>query len=173
MSSRQARVVIIGGGVGGCSLLYHLTKLGWTDVLLVEKNELTSGSTWHAAGLCTQFNASYNMMKLLKYSLDLYGTLEAETGQPVDLHRCGSVRLAASQDRLDEFHHRAGIAKSVGVPFEVVSPERARELFPLVSLDGIVGAAHIPTDGHVDPSGVSQALAKGARRGGGLDRARR
>ena len=166
MSSRQARVVIIGGGVGGCSVLYHLTKLGWTDVLLLEKNELTSGSTWHAAGLCTQFTASYNMMKLLKYSLDLYGTLEAGTGQPVGLHRCGSVRLAVSQDRLDEFHHRAGIAKCLGLPFEVVSAERARELFPLVDLDGIVGAAHIPTDGHVDPSGVSQALAKGAQSAG-------
>ena len=83
----EARVVVIGGGVAGCSLLYHLAKLGWSDVLLVEKDELTSGSTWHAAGLCTQFNSSYNLMKLLKYSLDLYETLEAETGQAVDLHR--------------------------------------------------------------------------------------
>ena len=90
----EARVVIIGGGVAGCSLLYHLTQLGWNDVILVEKDELTSGSTWHAAGLCTQFIASYNLMKLLHYSLDLYTSLEAETGQGIDFHRCGSVRLA-------------------------------------------------------------------------------
>ena len=159
---RRARVVVIGGGVAGCSLLYHLTRLGWSDVLLIEKDELTSGSTWHAAGLCTQFSASYNLMKLLRYSLDLYGSLEAETGQAVDLHRCGSVRLAGSQDRLDEYAHRKGIADALGVPFEIVSPEQAQELFPLLNTDGIVGAAHMPTDGHVDPTGVTHALAKGA-----------
>jgi dimethylglycine dehydrogenase len=162
----EARVVVIGGGVAGCSLLYHLTRLGWNDVVLVEKDELTSGSTWHAAGLCTQFIPSYNLMKLLQYSLDLYGSLEAETGRPVDFHRCGSVRLAESQDRLDDFHYRKGIADLLGVPFEIVSPERARELFPLIDLDGVIGAAHLPTDGHVDPSDVTQALATGARSGG-------
>ena len=159
----EARVVIIGGGVAGCSLLYHLTRLGWNDVILVEKNELTSGSTWHAAGLCTQFIASYNLMKLLRYSLDQFTSLEAETGQAVDFHRCGSVRLAKSQDRLDEFHYRKGIADMLGIPFEIVSPERDRQLFPLVDLDGIVGAAHLPTDGWVDPTGLTQAFAKGAR----------
>ena len=159
----QARVVVIGGGVAGCSLLYHLTRLGWNDVVLVEKDELTSGSTWHAAGLCTQFIPSYNLMKLLQYSLDLYASLEAETGQTVDFHRCGSVRLAESQDRLDDFQYRKGIADTLGIPFEIVSPERARELFPLLDLEGVVGAAHLPTDGHVEPSDVTQALAKGAR----------
>jgi dimethylglycine dehydrogenase len=159
----EARVVVIGGGVAGCSLLYHLTRLGWNDVVLVEKDELTSGSTWHAAGLCTQYIPSYNLMKLLQYSLDLYGSLEAETGQTVDFHRCGSVRLAESPDRLDDFHYRKGIADTLGIPFEIVSPERARELFPLLDLDGVVGAAHLPTDGHVEPSDVTQALAKGAR----------
>jgi dimethylglycine dehydrogenase len=94
---KTAKVVVIGGGVAGCSVLYHLTRLGWNDVTLVEKNELTSGSTWHAAGLCTQFIASYNLMKLLKYSLELYTSLEAETGQAVDFHPCGSVRLAARE----------------------------------------------------------------------------
>ena len=158
----EARVVVIGGGVAGCSLLYHLTRLGWSDVVLLEKDELTSGSTWHAAGLCTQFSSSYNLMKLLRYSLDLYESLEAETGQAVDLHRCGSVRLAGSQDRLDEYAHRKGIADTLGIPFEIVSPERARELFPLLNTDGIVGAAHTPTDGYVDPTGVTHALAKGA-----------
>jgi dimethylglycine dehydrogenase len=158
----EARVVVIGGGVAGCSLLYHLTKLGWSDVVLVEKDELTSGSTWHAAGLCTQFIGSYNLMGLLKYSLDLYGALEAETGQAVDFHRCGSVRLAATQDRLDEFHYRRGIAETLGIPCEIVSPERARELFPLADVGGVLGAAYLPTDGYVDPTGLTHALAKGA-----------
>jgi len=158
----EAKVVVIGGGIAGCSLLYHLTRLGWSDVVLLEQHELTSGSTWHAAGLCTQFNPSYNLMKLLRYSLDLYEGLEAETGQPVDLHRCGSLRLAGSQDRLDEFAHRRGIAEQLGVPFEIVSPERAREIFPLLDTQGIVGAAHLPTDGYIDPTGVTQALARGA-----------
>ena len=126
----EAKVVIIGGGVAGCSLLYHLAKLGLSDAVLIEKNELTSGSTCHAAGLCTQFNPSFNMMKLLQYSLELYQTLEAETGQAVDFRRSGSVRLASSEERLDEFWHRKGIADTLGVPFEIVSPERASELFP-------------------------------------------
>jgi len=159
----EARVVVIGGGVAGCSLLYHLTRLGWNDVVLVEKDELTSGSTWHAAGLCTQFIPSYNLMNLLQYSLELYGSLGSETGRTVDFHRCGSVRLAESRDRLDDFRYRKGIADLLGVPFEIVSPERALELFPLLELDGVIGAAHLPTDGHVDPSEVTQALAAGAR----------
>ncbi len=162
----DAKVVVIGGGVAGCSVLYHLTKLGWSDVVLVEANELTSGSTWHAAGLCTQMISSWNLMKVLKYSVDLYQTLEAETGHAVDYHDCGSLRLATSQERLDEFHNRKGIADSVGVPFEIVSRERARELHPLANLDDILGAAYLPTDGHVDPTGVTQALAKGAKNGG-------
>ena len=159
---QNAKVVIIGGGVAGCSLLYHLTKLGWSDVMLVEKDELTSGSTWHAAGLCTHFNPSYNMMKLLRDSVDLYETLEAETGQAVDLHRCGSIRLADSQDRLDEFEHRKGIADQLGVPFEIISPERALELFPLLDTEGILGAAYLASDGYIDPTGLTHALAKGA-----------
>jgi dimethylglycine dehydrogenase len=140
-----------------------LTKLGWTDVVLVEAHELTGGSTWHAAGLCTQFIGSYNLMGLLKYSLELYKTLEAETGQAVDFHECGSLRLAMNQDRLDEFQHRRGIAQAVGVPFEVVSRERAQELHPLANLSGVLGAAHTPTDGYVDPTGLTHALAKGAQ----------
>jgi dimethylglycine dehydrogenase len=158
----EAKVVVIGGGVAGCSLLYHLTRLGWSDVLLIEKDELTSGSTWHAAGLCTQFTPSYNLMKLLKYSLDLYGNLEAETGQAVDLHRCGSVRLATTRDRLDEFEHRKGIAELLGVPFEIISPERTRELFPLVDTRDVLAAAYLPSDGYIDPTGLTHALAKGA-----------
>ncbi len=159
---REARAVIIGGGVAGASLLYHLTKLGWRDVVLVEKDELTSGSTWHAAGLCTQLNPSYNMMNLLRYSLELYASLEAETGQAVDLHRCGSLRLACTADRLDEYRHRQGMAQALGIPFEIVGPERVRELFPLIDADGVLGAAYLPDDGYVDPTSVTQALAKGA-----------
>ena len=126
----QSKVVVIGGGVAGCSVLYHLTKLGWNDVTLVEASELTSGSTWHAAGLCTQMISSWNLMKVLQYSLQLYKSLEAETGQSVDFHECGSLRIGTSQARVDEFHNRKGIAETLGIPFEVITPDRARELHP-------------------------------------------
>jgi dimethylglycine dehydrogenase len=159
---REARVVVVGGGIGGISTLYHLTRLGWSDVALVEADELTSGSTWHAAGLCTQFIQSYNLMQLLKTSVELYGTLEAETGLPVDFHQCGSVRIGTTRDRLGQFEHVRGIAECVGVPLEIVSPERAIELFPLARPDGILAAAHLPTDGHIDPTSLANALAKGA-----------
>src|ERR687887_519468 len=118
----EAKVAVIGGGVAGCSLLYHLTRLGWNDVVLLEQDELTSGSTWHSAGLCTQFNPSYNLMALLRYSVELYQALEAETGQAVDLHRCGSVRLATTPDRTDEFEARRAMAELLEVPFEIVGP---------------------------------------------------
>ena len=158
----DARVIVVGGGIGGVSTLYHLTRLGWSDVVLVEANELTSGSTWHAAGLCTQFIQSYNLMQLLRTSIELYGSLEDETGLPVDFHRCGSVRIGTTRDRLHQFEHVRGIAESVGVPFEIVSPERAGELFPLARLDDVLAAAYLPTDGHVDPTSLTNALAKGA-----------
>jgi dimethylglycine dehydrogenase len=159
---REARVAVVGGGIGGVSTLYHLARLGWQDVVLLEAAELTSGSTWHAAGLCTQFNQSYNLMGLLKYSLDLYERLEAETGQAVDLHRCGSVRIATTRERVQQFEQVLGIAENVGVPMEIVSPERARELFPLARADGVIAAAYLPSDGHVDPTSVTIALARGA-----------
>ncbi len=158
----EAKLVVIGGGVAGCSLLYHLARLGFTDAVLLEQHELTSGSTWHAAGLCTQFNQSYNVMGLLRRSVALYETLEDETGQAVDYHRCGSVRIATTEDRVHQFHHVAGIAASLGVPFELVSAERALELFPLMDPQGVIAAAHLPTDGHVDPTGLTAAFARGA-----------
>jgi dimethylglycine dehydrogenase len=158
----ESKVVVIGGGVAGCSVLYHLTKLGWTDVTLVEENELTSGSTWHAAGLCTQMISSWNLMKVLQYSLQLYNSLEAETGQAVDFHECGSLRIGTSQNRVDEFHNRKGIAETLGIPFEIITPDRARELHPLANFDDAKAIAHIPTDGYVDSAGVATALAKGA-----------
>ena len=158
----EAKVVVIGGGVAGCSLLYHLARLGWTDAVLLEQHALTSGSTWHAAGLCTQFNQSYNVMALLRRSVAIYEGLENETAQAVDYHRCGSVRIATTGDRVHQFHHVAGIAASVGVPFELVSAERAHELFPLMDPAGVIAAAYLPTDGHVDPSGLTNAFASGA-----------
>jgi dimethylglycine dehydrogenase len=158
----EATVVVIGGGIAGCSLAYHLTRLGCSDVVLLEAAELASGSTWHAAGLCTQFVPSYNLMKLLRASLDLYDSLEEETGQSVDLHRCGSVRLATTPDRLDDFEKRASVAALLDVPVEIVGPERLVELFPLVDPERVLAAAHLPTDGHVDPASVTQALVAGA-----------
>jgi dimethylglycine dehydrogenase len=158
----DAKVVVVGGGVAGCSVAYHLARLGWTDVVLLEADELASGSTWHAAGLCTQFISSHNLMRLLRYSLDLYGELAEDTGQPVDFHPCGSIRLATTRDRLDEFHQRASTAALVGVPVEIVAPDRVAELFPLLDPTGVLAAAYLPTDGHVDPSSVTHAFAVGA-----------
>ncbi len=158
----ETKVLVIGGGVQGCSVLYHLAKLGWSDVTLVEANELTSGSTWHAAGLCTQMNSSWNMMGLLKYSLELFNSLEAETGQAVDFHRTGSLRIATNPDRMDEFEHRKGIAATLGVPLEIITPDQARRLFPFARFDDALGVCHILTDGYVDGSAVTHALAKGA-----------
>ncbi len=157
----EAKVAIIGGGVAGCSLAYHLTKLGCRDVVLLEQDELTSGSTWHAAGLCTQFNPSYNIMRLLRYSVELYAELEAETGQSVDWHPCGSVRLATTADRLDEFRHRQSMGEVAGVPIEIVGPERLAELHPLVDTNTILAAAYLPTDGHVDPASLTRAFVAG------------
>jgi dimethylglycine dehydrogenase len=148
----EARVAIVGGGVAGCSLLYHLRKLGWEDVVLLEEDELTSGSTWHAAGLCTQFNPSYNITGLLRYSVELYKTLDA------DYHECGSVRLATTQDRIDEFRHRAATAELLDLPVEIVGPERAQELHPLIEVGDVLAAAHLPTDGHADPSSLTRSF---------------
>jgi glycine cleavage system aminomethyltransferase T/glycine/D-amino acid oxidase-like deaminating enzyme len=163
---RRTRVLVIGGGIAGCSVAYHLTRLGWRDVTIVERDELTSGSTWHAAGLCTQFAPSLNLMKLLMYSLDLYQRLEAETGQPVSLHRSGSLRLAPAQGWSDEFLHRQAMAKVLGLDVQLIGPAEVRRLFPLLRPDGATAAAYLPSDGHVDPSSVTYALAAGARDGG-------
>ena len=167
----RARIVIIGGGIGGCSLAYHLTQLGETDVVLLEKGELTSGSTWHAAGLCTQFNPSRILTELLMYSVELYRSLETETGQPVDFRQVGSIRLASNADRMDEFRRAEGRARVVGLPFELIDPAQIGERCPLLALDDVLGGAWLPTDGYVDPSSVANALAKGARdRGARIER---
>ncbi len=159
----HARVVVIGGGAVGASLLYHLARRGWTDTLLLEKNELTAGSTWHAAGLCTQFNSSINVTSLLMYSVDLFRRLEAETGRSVDFHGVGSIRLATTPDRMDQYRDQAGLAKIVGLPYELIGPREIGRRAPLLSLTGVIGGAWTPTDGYVDPTSVTQAMAKGAR----------
>ena len=162
----QARVVIIGGGITGCSVAYHLTKMGWKDVVLLDKGELTSGATFHAAGLVGQLRSSVNITKMLKYSIELYSCLEAETGQHTAWSEVGGLRIASSKDRMEELRRSAAMAKTFGLPMELISPKEACDLFPVMEKKGIVGAAFLPTDGQIDPSGVTYALAKGARERG-------
>jgi dimethylglycine dehydrogenase len=162
----QARVVIIGGGIAGCSLLYHLTRLGWRDVALVERNELTAGSTWHAAGNTPHFDTSLAVMRLNKASTDLYARLEAETGQPTGFRPVGSIRLALERDRVDQFRHLAGVARHAGFPFEVIGPNEIVHHFPFLDPAGVLAGAHTPEDGYTDPASTTHALAKGARDAG-------
>ena len=160
----QARVVIIGGGVMGCGLAYHLAREGWTDVVLLEKAELTSGSTWHAAGQITHSTSSVGLGKCVDYNIGLYaGGLEAETGQPVTWHGCGSFRLAYTEDEMDWLRHTLSVGRALGFNIELVGPDRIAELHPFYNLDGVLGALHTPDDGHVDPTNVTMALAAGAR----------
>ena len=162
----QARVVIIGGGITGCSIAYHLTEMGWKDVIVLDKGELTSGATFHAAGLVGQLRSSVNITKMLKYSVELYSLLGGETRQHTDWSKVGGLRIASSKDRMEELRRSAAMAKSFGLPMEVISPEEAWNLFPVMEKKGIVGAAFLPTDGQIDPSGVTYALALGARNRG-------
>ena len=162
----HARVVVIGGGVVGVSTLYHLTKKGWSDVVLVERKELTSGSTWHAAGLLPLFNLSYSVGQIHKYSVKLYKTLEQETGQAVGLREVSNIRLACTKDRLDEYEYYAGVATTIGVPVRFLIPAEVKEIWPLCTIDGVIGAIQHPEDGYIQPADLTQALAKGARAGG-------
>lgn len=160
----HAKVVIIGGGVMGCGLAYHLAHEGWTDVVLLEKHELTSGSTWHAAGQITHSTSSYALGKCVDYNIGLYnGGLEAETGQSTTWHGCGSFRLAYDEDELDWLKYTRSVNIALGFNSELVKPERIHELHPFYNLDGVIGALHTPDDGHADPSGVAMGLAIGAR----------
>ena len=159
----QARVVVIGGGVVGVSTLYHLAKKGWSDVVLAERKELTSGSTWHAAGLLPLFNLSYSVGQIHKYSVKLYGELEAETGQHVGFRKVSNIRLARTKDRWDEFMYYAGIAETIGVKVNKLTPQQVKEIWPLCEMDGILGAIQHPDDGYIQPADLTQALAKGAR----------
>ena len=160
----QAKVVIVGGGVMGCGLAYHLAHEGWTDIVLLEKAELTSGSTWHAAGQITHSTSSFGLGKCVDYNIGLYaGGLEAETGQPVTWHGCGSFRLAYTEDEMDWLRHTLSVGNALGFNIELVGPGRIAELHPFYNLDGVLGALHTPDDGHVDPSNVTMAMAMGAR----------
>ena len=159
----QARVVIIGGGIMGCGLAYHLAHEGWTDCVLFEKGELTSGSTWHAAGQITHSTSSYSLGQCVAYNVDLYQRLEAETGQSVTWHGCGSLRLAYEKDEEDWLRHTLSVGKNLQFPMQLISPDDIRRLHPFYNLDGVRVALHTPEDGHVDPAGTTFALAKGAR----------
>jgi len=160
----EAKVVVIGGGVVGVSALYHLAKKGWgDDVVLLEKAELTSGSTWHAAGLLPLFNMSYSVGQIHKYSVNLYSQLEEETGQPVGFARVGNIRLAMNRDRMDEYYQYAATAKTIGVDVRFLTPDEILELWPLCNIDGLVGGIVHPDDGYIQSADLTQALAKGAR----------
>jgi glycine cleavage system T protein len=162
----RARAVVIGGGVGGCSIAYWLTKLGWDDVVLCERADLTSGSTFHSAGLVGQLRGSLSLTRMMMSSVTLYRTLEDEVGLETGWREVGSLRLASSTERMEELARQAGWAKTFGLPLELVSAEEAARLFPPMSTEGVLGAAYLPTDGYVDPSQLTFALAEGARRGG-------
>jgi 4-methylaminobutanoate oxidase (formaldehyde-forming) len=155
--------VIIGGGVGGCSIAYHLTLLGWRDVVVLERNELTSGSTFHSAGLVGQLRTSANLTKMIRYSTDLYRRLKAETGQDPGWREVGSLRLASSPERLEELKRLVAVSRSFGLPLELISPLEAHKLFPLMTLDDVQAAVFLPTDGFIDPTGLTMALAAGAK----------
>ena len=159
----HARVVVIGGGINGVSALYHLAKKGWSDVALVERKELTSGSTWHAAGLLPLFNMSYSVGQLHKYAVNFYPTLEEETGLEVGFRRVSNIRLAMNQDRMDEYHQYAGVAATIGVRVDFLTPEQVKEVWPLCNIEGLVGAIRHPEDGYIQPADLTQAIAKGAR----------
>ncbi len=162
----SARAVVIGGGVGGCAILYWLARLGWSDVVLVERADLTSGSTFHSAGLVGQLRSSLSLTKMMMESVDLYRTLEAEVGLETGWREVGSLRVASSEERMEEIARQAGWAKTFGLELELVSPGEAQELFPPMSVDGVLGAAYLPSDGYIDPSQLTFALAEGARRRG-------
>ena len=159
----EARVVVIGGGVNGVSVLYHLAKKGWTDVVLLERTELTAGSTWHAAGLLPLFNMSYSVGQLHQYSVELYKTLEEETGQDVGFHVNGNLRLATNRDRMDEYRSYQCTAETIGVDCHLIGVDEIKKLWPLCNTEGLVGALWHPTDGHIAPADVTMAMARGAR----------
>ena len=162
----HAEVVIVGGGIMGCSLAYHLTKLGVKDVVLLEQFELTAGTTWHAAGLVGQLRTSENLTRLARYSVDLYGKLEAETGQATGFKQSGAITVARTQDRLTELKRHASMARRFDVECHVIGPQEVKELYPLAEVGDLAGAIWLPKDGQTNPIDVTQALAKGARMGG-------
>lgn len=169
MSNRppeRARAVIIGGGVSGCSVAYHLAKLGWTDIVLLERQQLTSGTTWHAAGLIGQLRASANMTRLAKYSADLYTRLEAETGIATGMRQNGSITVALTEHRREEILRQATLARAFDVAVDEISTAELRDLYPHLDTSGVTAAVHLPGDGQCDPGNIALALARGARMAG-------
>ncbi len=162
----HARAVVIGGGVGGAAILYWLARLGWTDTVLVERSRVTSGSTFHSAGLVGQLRGSLSLTRMMMNSVDLYRKLGEEVGLETGWHEVGSLRLASSQERMEELSRQAGWAKTFGLPLELVSAQDAQKMFPPMSTDRVLGAAYLPTDGYIDPSQLTFALVEGARRRG-------
>ena len=165
---KKARVVIVGGGVVGCSVAYHLTKLGWRNVVLLERKQLTCGTTWHAAGLIGQLRASANMTRLAKYSADLYSGLEAETGLATGMKQVGSISVALTEARKEELFRGASMARAFGVPVEELSPTEVKERYPHLNIEGVKAGVWLPTDGQGDPANIALALAKGARQRGAV-----
>ena len=164
----QVKALIVGGGAIGTSIAYHLAKAGWDDVMLIERDELTAGSTWHAAGLLPLFNMSYATTHIHKYSVDFYKTLEAETGLNAGFSVVGNLRMAQTQERMDEYMLYASTAETCGVPYEWLSPAQIKERWPLVRTEDLVGAIYHPTDGYINPADVTMAMAKGARQRGAM-----
>jgi len=164
----HARVVIIGGGVIGCSVAYHLAKLGWKDVVLLERKQLTSGTTWHAAGLIAQLRATANMTKLAKYSQELYGSLEQETGVATGLKRVGSITVALTEERKEEIFRQAGMARAFGVGVEEITPDEVKARYEHLNIEGVKAGVYLPLDGQGDPANIALALAKGARMNGAV-----
>ncbi|NCW57915.1 MAG: FAD-binding oxidoreductase, partial [Gammaproteobacteria bacterium] len=162
----HAEVVIIGGGAVGCSALYHLTQLGVTDAVLLERDELTAGSTWHAAGNCPNFSTSWNLIKLQRHSTRLYSQLAQRVGYDINYHVTGSIRLAHTSDRVDEFKHVVSQARAQGIEFEMLTPAELRDRYPFITTDDLKAGLYDPYDGDIDPAQLTQALAKGARDAG-------
>ena len=162
----HARAVVIGGGVVGVSTLYHLARKGWADSVLIERKELTSGSTWHAAGLLPLFNLSYSVGQIHKYSVALYQTLEQETGLDPGLRQVSNIRLARTRDRMDEYNYYAGVAETIGVKVKFLNASEVKDIWPLCDVEGIIGAIQHPDDGYIQPADLTQALARGARNRG-------
>ncbi len=162
----RARVVIVGGGIVGTSVAYHLSELGWTDVVLVEQGHLSGGTTWHAAGLVGQLRATESGTRLVQYSASLYERLEEETGLGTGLKRCGGVTVARTPDRMVQLQRTAATAEAYDLECELISPSRAKELYPILATDDLIGAIWLPGDCTANPTDVTQSLAKGARNRG-------
>ena len=165
----HARVVVIGGGIIGCSVAYHLTRAGWSDVVLLEQGQVSCGTTWHAAGLVGQLRAQESMTRLIRYSTKLYSELEAETGLSTGWNNCGSLSVARTAERMTQLRRTAAVARTYGVACEVITPGEAGRLWPMMRTDDLTGAVWLPGDGKANPADLTQALAKGARnRGAGI-----